>query len=103
MGAKAISTSRGTAPITIQIIHQQRRAEKPSSRTILLWTTIPVWKEASLAVFLEVPWEAHSPKRTTGSGRFPLGPLAVPWSDVRSMVVEPLIECTQAAGQKNQP
>jgi hypothetical protein len=103
MGAKAISTSRGTAPITIQIIHQQRQAEKPSSWTILLWTTIPVWKEASLAVFLEEPWEAHSPKRTTGSGRFPLGPLAVPWSDVRSMVVEPLIECTQAAGQKNQP
>tara|TARA_B100002051_G_scaffold274480_1_gene315746 strand:- start:224 stop:493 length:270 start_codon:yes stop_codon:yes gene_type:complete len=89
MGAKAISTSRGTAPITIQTINRQRQAEKASSWNLLLRTTIPVWKEASLAVFLVEPWEAHSPKRTTGSGRFLLGPLAVPWSDVRSMAVSP--------------
>ena len=62
---------------------------KLSSRPLLLRTTIPVWREVSLAVFLVEPWEARSPKRTTGSGPFPLEPLAVPWSDVRSMVVEP--------------
>ena len=50
---------------------------------------IPVWREVSPVVFLVEPWEARSPKRTTGSGQFPLEPLAVPWSDVRSMVVEP--------------
>ena len=51
---------------------------------------IPVWKEPSLAAFLVEPWEAHLPKRTTGSGRFLPGLLAVPLLDVRSMAVEPL-------------
>ena len=91
-GGKSHKHQGGTAPITIQTINRQRQAEKPSSWTLLLRTTIPVWKEASLAVFLVEPWEARSPERTTGSGRFLLGPLAVPWSVVRSMVVEPLTE-----------
>ena len=47
------------------------------------------WKELSLAVFLVEPWEASSPKKTTGSGRFLLGLLEAPLSDVRSMADEP--------------
>ena len=51
MGAKAISTRRGIAPTTIQLIHRQRQEEEGLSRLPLQRTTIPVWKEPSLAAF----------------------------------------------------
>ena len=88
MSAKAISTRRGIAPITIPPINRQIQAGKPLSWILQLRTAILVWKELSLSVFLVEPWEVSSPKKTTGSDRFQLGLLATPLSDIRSMAGE---------------
>ena len=89
MGAKAINTKRGIAPTTIPPINRQLQAAEPFSKMLQLKTAILAWKELSLAVFLVEPWEAFSPKKTTGSGRFLLGLSAALLSDVRSMASEP--------------
>ena len=56
MGAKAISTRRSIAPLTIPPINRQLPAEKPLSLILRLRTAILIWKELSLAVFLVEPW-----------------------------------------------
>ena len=89
MGAKATRTRRSITPTTIQLIHRQRQEDErlwrlPQQKTIFLFGRNPRWRRSRWSL------GGTLAKKDNWIWSIPVGAVAVPLLDVRSMAAEPL-------------